>query len=191
MRLLLLLLALLLGACPPTLGDDDDSSNGDDDDATAEPCTGVAPLESVCIEIAPAYSFTLDEAAAGIEIPYTVVVSDTVANVQPQAQDAGTCGQPDASGLILFERLSGGDETYCICDRGECAGIPVNVTLTPGEHAYTFAWTGRNWFGPSDTGNPLGDPFPAGEYTLRVSAVGAVDGAEFIVEATTTITLTP
>lgn len=88
MRLLLLLLALLLGGCPHTAGDCDDSG----DNAIAEPCTGVAPLEAVYIKVVPAYMSTLDQAAAGIEIPYTVAVSRHVANAQPEPQDPGNCG---------------------------------------------------------------------------------------------------
>ena len=92
MRLLLLLLALLLGGCPRPAGDDGASGDDSGDNATAEPCTGVAPLEAVYVKVLPAYMSTLDQAAAGIEIPYTVAVSRHVANAQPEPQDPGNCG---------------------------------------------------------------------------------------------------
>jgi hypothetical protein len=39
-------------------------------------------------------------------------------------------------------------------------------------------WDGRNWFGPSDTFSPEGDPFPAGDYSLDVTIDGALVGAD-------------
>ncbi|NOZ00800.1 MAG: hypothetical protein GXP54_02795 [Deltaproteobacteria bacterium] len=139
-------------------------------------------------------SWTLAEAAAGIEIPYSVVVDDDFQDVFPMPQDAGQCGQPGTSGLILFEKLAGGDQSYCICDTGLCMG-PDNkpVTLKKGEYAGVFQWDGVNWAGPSDTGNPKGQPFPPGTYTLTVSAVGSTDNPEgpaFKVEGTLEIQLT-
>ena len=59
------------------------------------------------------------------------------------------------------------------------------VDLTAAQYRdgrHTFEWDGRQWAGPSDTGNRKGDPLPAGDYTLEVSAVGStrvgVDGPE-------------
>lgn len=55
------------------------------------------------------------------------------------------------------------------------------VVLAPGRYEGTFDWPGRQWDGPSDTGNPLGDPFPAGDYAVHASlglpGLGAVDAA--------------
>ncbi|MCO4774306.1 MAG: hypothetical protein KDA24_30060 [Deltaproteobacteria bacterium] len=191
MRASCLLLALsvaLLCACPPDR--DPGTSDDDDDDATAEACTGVEPLTEACIELAPTYTFTLADAAAGVEIPYTVVISADVPGVRSLPQDAGGCGQPDASGLSLFERLSGGDQGYCECDVGLCPSPdPAPSLLGAGTFDRTFSWTGLNWAGPSDTGNPMGAPFPPGQYTLLVNAIGTVDGADYTVSASSTITL--
>ena len=174
-------------------GDDDDATTGDDDDVV-EDCTGVggtSTLPGVCIRMDAQDGLTsLKQAAAGIAIPYTVIVEADVADVVPLPQDAGQCGQPGASGLILFERLTGNGQSYCLYDTGLCMGPDTTPrTIAAGSTPGSFAWEGRNWGGPSDTGNPQGDPFPAGSYTLEVSAVGTVGGANFTVSNTFTITL--
>ena len=56
--------------------------------------------------------FTLAEAAAGLVIPYQVLVQSAWEGVIPQPQDAGGCDQPGPAGLIPFERLSGGDHLH-------------------------------------------------------------------------------
>jgi hypothetical protein len=137
-------------------------------------------------------SFTVSQAQAGIAIPYDVLVANGVADVVPTPQDAGMCGQPGSSGLILFERLDGGGQVYCLCDTGLCLAMPLPPrTLQAGMYANTFSWNGRNWMGPSDTGNPQGLPFPPGDYTLTVRATGTHSAASFVVSATLAIRLTP
>ena len=99
-------------------------------------------------------SFTLAEAQAGISIPYDVVVAQDVAGVTPLPQDGGQCGQPGASGLIVFEQLAGSGQKYCLCDTGLCMPPQGSaVTLHAAEYPASFKWDGRNWNGPSDTGN--------------------------------------
>ncbi len=194
---LLLAFGLILWAACAPVRDDDDSAGDDDDDATDPPpedCTGVgsSTLAGACIFFESAGgSWSLSEAAAGIEIPYTVLVEAEIPGVVNSKQDAGGCGQPGPSGLILFEDLGGDGERYCLCDTGLCADPPqIPVTIPASETSATFAWTGTNWWGPSDTGNPLGEPFPAGTYTLEVSALGAVDSVEFAVSNSFEVTLT-
>ena len=155
---------------------------------------GESDLPGVSIHfLSDTCTWTLDEAAAGIEIPWMVAVADDYQGVIPLPQDAGWCAQKGPSGLIVFEKLTGNDQTYCICDTGLCMGPGDDpVTLKKGEHPGSFAWDGVNWGGPSDTGMPKGDPFPAGSYTLTVSAVGNIgsrDGASFKVQATFTVHL--
>jgi len=135
--------------------------------------------------------FTLAEAAAGIGIDYDLVVDADLADVTTRPQDAGGCGMPDPGGLILFEILNGPGQSFCLCDTGLCVGGGEVVSLTAGTYRSTFSWMGRNWMGPSDTGNPMGDPFPPGSYTLRVSARGESMSASYEVSGTFTVHVTP
>ena len=173
---------------------DDDDDDDDDNTTTPDSCAdvgGASTLPGVCIRFDAQDGLTsLEEAANGITIPYTVIVEADVADVVVLPQDAGGCDQPGASGLILFERLAGGGQNYCRCDTGLCMGPDeVPFTLAAGATPESFEWTGRNWSGPSDTGNPLGDPFPAGIYTLEASAIGRVGGVDFEVSNTFLITI--
>ncbi len=175
-----------------------DASAGDSA-PDAPPCatTSQSDLPGVHIEIDPSRCvFSLAQAHAGIAIGYDVIVDANVPGVVPRSQDAGNCGAADGSGLIPFESVAGAGQHYCVCDTGLCpppTGAPV--TLPAGRYHHTFMWDGTNWSGPSDTGNPEGPPFPAGTYTLTVSAVGTTpaDGSasSFTVAGTLAITLTP
>ena len=155
-------------------------------------CEGIgsSTLPGVCIWFpSPGESFSLAEAAAGVTIPYHVIVEADVDDVMPQPQDDGGCGQPDASGLIVFAILQGGGQQYCLCDVGICPAPGDVVTIPAGDSAFEFEWTGVNWGGPSDTNNPLGPAFPAGEYTLEISAIGKVGGVDFSVSNTFAVSL--
>jgi hypothetical protein len=138
-------------------------------------------------------TFTVAQAQAGIAIPYSVYVNlPSVHGIVPATQDAGGCQAPGPSKLIVFESLEGAGQSYCLCDVGLCANVtPPPVTLFGGKYTSDFHWQGRNWAGPSDTGNPMGAPFPPGRYTLRISAKGTANGTSFDVEAAMDITLTP
>ncbi len=63
-------------------------------------------------------TYTLAQAQGGIMIPYDVVVASDVAGVTPARQDAGNCGAPGSSGLVVFEQVAGGGQSYCLCDTG-------------------------------------------------------------------------
>ena len=162
-------------------------------EATPTTCeaSAASTLPGVTIVLSSAAcTFTLAEAAAGIAIPYSVVVTQPVAGVLPRPQDSGQCGQPGPSGLIVFERLTGGDEGYCICDTGLCMGPSDEpVDLDAGVYPGSFAWDGHNWAGPSDTGNPKGAPFPPGDYVLTVSAKGELAAGDEPFEVVGTMTL--
>jgi hypothetical protein len=161
----------------------------------AAPCpiSHTSNLTGVSIEASPAKcEFTLAEAAAGITIDYAVKVAADVDGVSPQPQDAGKCEGPGDSGLIVFEKLGGGGQSYCLCDVGLCGGVKIPpATLKTGEYPAKFTWDGKNWGGPSDTNNPEGAPFPAGDYVLDLSALGNVAGQAFEVRTTVTIRLVP
>ena len=154
-------------------------------------CAGTSDsnLPGVSIVVRGPCTFTLAQAAAGVDVAYDVVVDAELTGVEPAPQDAGGCGRPGASGLILFESLSGGGHLYALLDSGLCEPSTPSTTLPKGTWTSSFHWTGRNWEGPSDTGNPMGAPFPAGSYTFRASAVGRWNGAAFEVRAAVPVTL--
>ena len=132
-------------------------------------------MPGVSIEpISPQCVFTLKEVAAGIHIPYNLVVASALSNLVPEVQDIGYCDQPDESGLILFEKLTGSGQNFCLCDTGGCMQDDRLVSLVPGIYAHSFDWIGKNWRGPSDTGDSQGAPFPTGTYSLDLSAKGTV-----------------
>ncbi|MBM4395399.1 MAG: hypothetical protein FJ087_06875, partial [Deltaproteobacteria bacterium] len=137
---------------------------------------GTSTLPGVRIEFSDTAecAFTQSKAAAGVKIGYQVIVEHDVTDVKTMPQDAGHCDQPAwTDGLILFEDLGGQGQRYCKCDSGLCAPpAPKPVTLKKGVYPFEFVWHGRNWAGPSDTGNPEGSPFPPGHYVLQVGAIG-------------------
>lgn len=134
--------------------------------------------------------FSLAEAAAGISIGYEVVIDADVPDVVAQAQT--TCTGPGPSGLAVFEQISGNGQSYCICDSGLCPPPPdTPKTLKAGTYPGSFEWDGKNWSGPSDTGNPKGPPFPAGSYELLLSAKGTQGTTPFDVQSTLVVTLVP
>lgn len=154
---------------------------------------GVSDLDGVCFALpAPSVTFTLAEAAAGVTIPWAIVVDNpAVRVVTPIPQDAGGCGVPGPSGLIPFVSVGGGGQGWCLCDVGLCPATRTPVPLVDGVHREVFAWGGRNWTGPSDFGNPEGAPFPPGTYTLEIRAAATVDDAPVSVSNTMTVVLTP
>ncbi len=170
----------------------DAASDGAGAGACSVTTSSSLPGVSIVFRAPVTCTFTLAQAQAGIMIPYDVVVASDVPNVVSAPQDAGGCGAPGSSGLIVFEQLGGGGQSYCVCDTGLCApGSRPPVTVHAGSYGGIFSWSGRNWAGPSDTGNPMGAAFPAGSYALTVSARGTRGGASFAVTTTLTIRLTP
>ncbi|WP_170228752.1 hypothetical protein [Polyangium fumosum] len=156
---------------------------------------GSSTLPGVSVEfVTTDCTYTVAEAAAGIKIDYNIVAASEVANVYPGSQSS--CGQPDESGLIPLAVLSGGDQKYCLCDVGICpAPGDVPNPVPAGTYPGSFTWDGVNWNGPSDFGAPKGEPFPPGDYTLSVSAIGEYDEAgakkPFKVEGTFVLHLVP
>jgi hypothetical protein len=180
-------------------GSDGGSATGSTGAGGAATCqgAGTSDLSDVSIVFPPQRcTFSLAEAAAGVTIDYAVVVTSGGYFVVPKAQDAGQCDTPGPSGLTTFASLSGGGQSYCLCDVGLCMP-PSNMdaVLKNGSYPASFKWDGKNWGGPSDTNNPKGPPFPPGHYTLTVSAKGAIltpgPAVPFVVTGTFPIELTP
>ncbi|RLB57123.1 MAG: hypothetical protein DRJ42_01460 [Deltaproteobacteria bacterium] len=188
---------LPLAACggDDTVADSGTADTGTGDAGAACVIDGTSNLEGVTITFPDQPCvFTLAEAAAGISIAYQVEVASERPGIIPLPQDAGGCDGPEASGLILLERIGGDGQSYCFCDSGLCADPSrTPVTIAAGNYPGTMGWTGLNWGGPSDTGNPMGEPFPVGTYVVTISTAGeqpAGDGTEpFRVEGTFEITL--
>jgi hypothetical protein len=170
------------------------SSSGGNPDC---PVTSTSMLDGVHLEIdGVACTFSLSDPQATVSLPYHVVVDADVTGVTPRSQDAGQCGTPGESGLITFEKVSGNQQQYCLCDTGLCApSQKPPVTLKKGSYPVMFTWDKHNWYGPSDTGNQEGATFPVGDYVLEVSAIGlhtVLDGDEgFIVSSSMPVHIVP
>ncbi len=133
--------------------------------------------------------FTLAQAAAKISIAYDLIVDQDVPGFQLTSAYSPPYYSTGAStgDLAISEVLSGGGQQYCLCDEGlgpaTCptsdggttappagtSGPCPPITIPAGTYPRVFTWDGRNWNGPSDTGNPEGAPFPAGDYELAVT----------------------
>lgn len=153
-------------------------SDATNDGAPTGPCTtsGSSTLAGVSIHFpAQRCTFSQAEALAGVTFQYEVVIEHDVAGVLSGPQDWGHCDGPGPGGLYVLPTISGNGQSYCICDVGLCPQplLSPNV-LTMGTYSGTFFWDGVNWIGPSDTGNPKGDPFPAGVYTLSIRGTGLI-----------------
>ncbi len=139
------------------------------------------------------YAFTVGQASKGISIDYKIIVDKDVPDVIPKAQDIGSGDPLDPSGLIVFEKLTGNEQSYGLFDRGLGQPRSTPVVVRKGVYSHTFQWDGRNWSGPSDTNVRKGPPFPPGIYTLSISATGEqkVGNARrpFRIEASVPVTL--
>jgi len=159
--------------------------------------TSTLPGAALTFDGAPC-SYSQAEIAAGIAIPYHEEIDMPIGGLHPAQGDAGGCQLPDEAGLIVSYQISGGGQQYCVCDVGLCAAQSFVTSAAVGNYYHQIAWDGRNWYGPSDTGNPEGAPFPVGTYTVTLTATGAVEGVPdqtsggaFTMTATRTITITP
>lgn len=115
------------------------------------------------------YEYTLAQVAKGIKIEYKIVIDEDVPGVAPMQFGPSFVEPPGPSGLHPRESIHGPGNNYGIFDSG-LAPPPREVfkTLKKGTYTHSFDWDGRNWGGPSDTGQPKGKAFPAGTYELIV-----------------------
>jgi len=121
------------------------------------------------------YMFTTAEAAKGVKIEYRVVVDQDLLNLIPLPHGPSSATPPGPSGLYPLERIAGNGQSYALLDFG--LGPPPKETVKAvkkGTYTHSFTWDGRNWGGPSDTGQPKGPAFPPGTYTLTVTLHGKV-----------------
>lgn len=124
-------------------------------------------------------SFSRAELEQGVDLAYLVEVDADESLVLSRPLDSGGCDGADDSGLRTFARIEGGGQSWCICDSGRCPFPGEDFkTLNSGTWTEVVRWDGRNWFGPSDFGNPPGPSFPPGEYTFSIRAAGDFVGAD-------------
>jgi hypothetical protein len=140
--------------------------------------------------------FSIAKAGGKFPLPYSIVVKDATPlwNTDP---NAGQCPPQNVfGGVATFVTVDGiGDGTpqeWCLCDVGKCAP-PKDITYsdtTPGTYSHDFLWDGKNFGGPSDTGQQPGPAFPPGVYTFKVKSQGLFkhgDGTEDAYTATATL----
>jgi hypothetical protein len=132
------------------------------------------------------------KSGVGGTFTYEVTVDDTapVLHTAATGPGCGVCASWSADPLSFVSwNIGGAGARYCMCDTGCCAPQPEKtVTLDRGTRSAKIDWPGKQWNGPSDTGAPLGAPFPPGNYTVSVSFSGAKEGN---VTANLPITVTP
>jgi hypothetical protein len=120
----------------------------------------------------------------GATFTYTVTTDATVPPIMIQA--TGGCGSCRSYGddplaftgwVISGTADNGQQQQYCLCDTGCCApDVAQTVTLTPATRTAEIVWSGRNWYGPSDTGNKEAGYFPVGHYFVNVGFSGGAGG---------------
>ncbi len=119
------------------------------------------------------YVFTTAEAAKGIKIEYRIIVDEDLPKIIPLPHGPSSATPAGPGGLYPLERIAGNGQSYALLDYG--LGPPPQDVIKPvkkGTYTHTFKWDGRNWGGPSDTGQPKGPPFPAGTYMLTITVHG-------------------
>jgi hypothetical protein len=116
------------------------------------------------------------------EFHYTVEVDQPIAYTAPDSGGAcGRCGGYTDDPLSLVSYAIEGDPShFCLCDVGCCPPTTaVEQTLRTGSFEDVIEWPGWEWNGPSDTNQPLGEPFTPGAYevvvTFEVPGEGTVE----------------
>lgn len=169
---------------------------GDAGDSEIYPCNPTISTtlgSGAFIEVGDAdCEFTVAEAAAGVSFPYTVRIEADIADVVSDGDEGGCrTGTSDGFPVWIKETVTGGDESYCVCDQGLCVPEePAPATWAAGDYERTFEWDGVNWNGPSDTVTPKGEAFPPGDYTLTLRASGTAGEEAFVLETTMNVTIT-
>jgi hypothetical protein len=114
------------------------------------------------------------------EFRYRLELDDPIDYTVPESSGCGYCGGYGDDPLALVQySIGAGDIRYCMCDVGCCAPDTArSETLAAGTFEQVIVWPGRQWDGPSDTDEPLGAPFPEGDYdvsvTFEVPSLGSI-----------------
>jgi hypothetical protein len=114
------------------------------------------------------YRVAADANVPAIEVPETSSCSCAYRTPALETWVAYSIGGMSAAG----ER-----QIYCLCDTGCCAPRgATTVQPSVGMLDRKIEWSGRTWNGPSDTGNPEGDFFRPGRYSVSVNFTGYGQG---------------
>lgn len=188
-------LFLALAACggattlPPAETHGDGGGDGSVTIAPGTPCsvegvTGTMPGVSITIRSAKC-RYSVGEPA---ELTYEVTTDASLPPLEIAAsQGCGSCrtytDDPLAFTGYDIDGVAGdgSQQHYCVCDTGCCAPDRAStIKLTPAKRTATITWSGRNWYGPSDTGNQEGAFFPPGHYSVRVTFASATKGVQAV-----------
>lgn len=139
--------------------------------------SGSIPGAKLDLSATPCH-FSLSKLAAGFALPYKVVVEKSVA-LAVNDDNISQCPPPKMfGGVNTFLTVSGLSDSglpqnWCMCDIGLCTPKdPPYLPTTPGTYSDNFVWVGKNFEGPSDTGNQPGATFPPGIYEFKVKSTG-------------------
>jgi hypothetical protein len=171
------------------------SSSGSFDGGPPCEVTGVTgTIPGVTLSISSSRCvYKVGEAA---EFTYEVTTDSTVPPIEIKAgSGCGPCTKASEDPLSLTSYQIGGtapggqSQNYCLCDVGCCLPEEADTIMLPATTVSDkIQWSGRNWSGPSDTGNPEGDFFLPGKYGVNVSFNGRDQGS---VMATLPIEIVP
>ena len=108
---------------------------------------------------------------------YEVTTDANVAPVSTAAsQSCGRCTPLTSDPMSVVDYAIGGASSdgraqkYCVCDVGCCAPDTARtVTMAAVTESAIIEWSGRNWYGPSDTNTAPGAFFPPGHYDVTVT----------------------
>jgi hypothetical protein len=120
------------------------------------------------------------QSGVGGTFTYEVTTSDSAPTLHTAATGPGcsTCASWSSDPMSFVSwNIGGSGVRYCTCDTGCCAPQEAKtISLDRGTKTAKIEWPGKQWDGPSDTGAPLGAPFPPGEYAVTVTFGGATEG---------------
>jgi hypothetical protein len=173
------------------------SVDGGPDPIQADPCSILDVQGTIAgVSISISSSRCIYRVGEAAEFTYEVETTATVPPIEIVASPGcGSCSQPGEDPLSFVSyRIggvsSGGDpQNYCLCDTGCCApDQAASIQVLASTKSATISWSGRNWNGPSDTGNPQGAFFKPGHYGVDVTFDGRAQGS---VTATLPIEIVP
>ena len=153
-------------------------------------------IDGIRVEFPTRCQWTVSQVRETVRFRYEIVVDEQIDGVTPLRPEGTTCHEPEGFGLVLGKKIHGNGQSYCRCDRGNCADQPLPETsISPGRFEGYIEWSGRNFDGPSDTGATPGEYFPPGTYELKLWTRGRIDkngrSEPFTVEGTAQIEIVP